>query len=297
MLLERTVLLKVAWRDPGSPSLLAEARRCAGVGSDAGRAVYSVGHHRGVEFVAGERCRARRCASTWAATPAAGARLAPTSWWRCSRVSRGRSSGSTAPASRSATSTPRRSRWSARGGWCSGGSRSGRSRRWGRPGCASRPRWCSAASRRPIRRQRSAIDLYGLGCLGLELALGRAPFAGRLDAGAVDRPRAHARAAGHRGPHRPAGRARRPAGRAGRQGSRGATAQRQRRRRPARDHRRAGRRQPRAACACWWSTTTAIACARSGARCAAPTRAPRSTPPATAARPRASSPAITPTSC
>ena len=42
MLLERTVLLKLAWRDPGAASLLLEARRCSGVASDAAAAGYSV---------------------------------------------------------------------------------------------------------------------------------------------------------------------------------------------------------------------------------------------------------------
>lgn len=32
MLLDRPVVVKLAWRDPGLPSLLAEARRCAAVG-------------------------------------------------------------------------------------------------------------------------------------------------------------------------------------------------------------------------------------------------------------------------
>jgi hypothetical protein len=54
MVLERTVVLKLAWRDPGSPSLLAEGRRCAGVASDAAAAIYSMGHHRGAEVLVGE---------------------------------------------------------------------------------------------------------------------------------------------------------------------------------------------------------------------------------------------------
>ena len=54
MLIERPVALRVAWRDPGAPSLVADARRCATVGGGPGAAVFAVGNHRGVEYVAGE---------------------------------------------------------------------------------------------------------------------------------------------------------------------------------------------------------------------------------------------------
>jgi serine/threonine-protein kinase len=55
MLLERPVALKLAWRDPGTPSLIAEARRCASVADPASVASYAVGNHRGVEYIVGER--------------------------------------------------------------------------------------------------------------------------------------------------------------------------------------------------------------------------------------------------
>lgn len=55
MLLERAVALKLAWRDPGSPSLVAEAKRCAAVADPAAVATYGVSNHRGVEYIVGER--------------------------------------------------------------------------------------------------------------------------------------------------------------------------------------------------------------------------------------------------
>jgi CheY-like chemotaxis protein len=55
MLLERSVALKLAWRDPGAPSLVAEAKRCAAVADPAAVQTYGVGNHRGVEYVVGER--------------------------------------------------------------------------------------------------------------------------------------------------------------------------------------------------------------------------------------------------
>ncbi|MFT3697254.1 MAG: serine/threonine-protein kinase [Kofleriaceae bacterium] len=55
MLLDRPVAFKLAWRDPGTPSLLAEARRCASVLDPCAVQVHGLGAHNGVEFVVGER--------------------------------------------------------------------------------------------------------------------------------------------------------------------------------------------------------------------------------------------------
>lgn len=57
MLVERAAALEIAWRDPGTPSLVPEARRCAAVAvhGTAAASVFGVGNHRGAEFVAGER--------------------------------------------------------------------------------------------------------------------------------------------------------------------------------------------------------------------------------------------------
>jgi len=54
MLLDRPVAFKLAWRDPGSPSLIAEARRCASVRDPCAVQVHGMGVHNGVEFVVGE---------------------------------------------------------------------------------------------------------------------------------------------------------------------------------------------------------------------------------------------------
>jgi len=55
MLLERPMAIKVAWRDPGTPSLVPEARRCTAVGDPGAVAIHAVANHRGVEYVIGER--------------------------------------------------------------------------------------------------------------------------------------------------------------------------------------------------------------------------------------------------
>ena len=55
MLLDRLVALKLAWRDAGLPSLIAEARRCAAVRDPCAVQVHGMGTHNGVEFAVGER--------------------------------------------------------------------------------------------------------------------------------------------------------------------------------------------------------------------------------------------------
>src|SRR5215470_16357935 len=55
MMIDRLVALKLAWRDPGLPSLILEARRCAAVRDPCAVAIYGMGNHQGVEYVVGER--------------------------------------------------------------------------------------------------------------------------------------------------------------------------------------------------------------------------------------------------
>jgi CheY-like chemotaxis protein len=54
MLVERPAALKVAWRDPGAPALLPDARRCASVAAEGAVAIWGLGNHKGVEFAVGE---------------------------------------------------------------------------------------------------------------------------------------------------------------------------------------------------------------------------------------------------
>src|SRR5579859_3696403 len=55
MMLDRPVAFKLAWRDPGTPSLIAEARRCAAVRDPCAVQLHGMGTHNGVEFAVGER--------------------------------------------------------------------------------------------------------------------------------------------------------------------------------------------------------------------------------------------------
>ncbi|HLL21239.1 MAG TPA: hypothetical protein VK427_03860 [Kofleriaceae bacterium] len=55
LLLDRLVAMKFGWRDPGSPPLLTEARRCSLVRDPCSVAIYGMGNHNGVEYVVAER--------------------------------------------------------------------------------------------------------------------------------------------------------------------------------------------------------------------------------------------------
>ena len=59
MLLDRPVALKLAWRDQGTPSLILEARRCAAVRDPCAVQVHGMGTHNGVEYAVGERVLGR----------------------------------------------------------------------------------------------------------------------------------------------------------------------------------------------------------------------------------------------
>jgi serine/threonine protein kinase len=55
MLLDRLVALKLGWRDPDAPSMILEARRCASVRAPCAVAIHGMGRHDGLEYVVGER--------------------------------------------------------------------------------------------------------------------------------------------------------------------------------------------------------------------------------------------------
>jgi len=55
MLLDRLVAIKLAWKDPGLPSMMFEARRCAAVRDSCAAGIYGMGTHQGIEYIVGER--------------------------------------------------------------------------------------------------------------------------------------------------------------------------------------------------------------------------------------------------
>ncbi len=77
MLVERTVALKIAWRDPGVQPLLLEARRCAAISDPAAVAIHAIGNHRGVEYVVAERTTGHMASEVIGAYAASGAVMPP----------------------------------------------------------------------------------------------------------------------------------------------------------------------------------------------------------------------------
>ena len=76
MMLDRLVALKLAWRDPGMPSLILEARRCAAVRDPCSVAIHGMGNHLGTEYVVGERVIGRLLGEVLARPPPAAEHLA-----------------------------------------------------------------------------------------------------------------------------------------------------------------------------------------------------------------------------
>ncbi len=54
MMFNRAVALKLGWRDRGATSLLEEARRCASVAASCAVQIHNAGNHNGTEYVVGE---------------------------------------------------------------------------------------------------------------------------------------------------------------------------------------------------------------------------------------------------
>lgn len=174
MVLERTVVLKLAWRDPGAPSLLAEGRRCAGLGGDAAAAIYSMGHHRGVEVLVGEFL----AVSSLRAQLDDGLRPSPDELVALLRRlatavaevhGAGFTIGDLAPEAVGTVGARR---------VVFGRFSLGQLAAVGPTGLCLAPEVVSGRVAPSDPTAAVAIDLYGLGCLSLELALGRSPFVG-----------------------------------------------------------------------------------------------------------------------
>jgi serine/threonine protein kinase len=180
MLVERAAVLKVAWRDPGTPSLVPEARRCAAVASHgtAAAAVFGVGNHRGAEYLAGEYIDGVTARDHLRAITATGAR--PSAIELVSLVlaaaralasvhQAGFAVGDLAPETVLITSDERivYGRFSL-----------GQVAPVGPAGVCYAPEVVTGARSAADPAAVAAIDLYGLGCLALELALGQPVFIG-----------------------------------------------------------------------------------------------------------------------
>ncbi|MBE7454550.1 MAG: hypothetical protein HS111_38540 [Kofleriaceae bacterium] len=180
MLLERAAVLKLAWRDPGAPSLVPEARRCAAVAAHgtAAAAVFGVGNHRGTEYVVGERVAGVTLREHLAAAAAAGARASAAELLgRFLAAARALASvhhagyavGELAPETLLVTADER---------VVFGRFALGQAPAVGPAAVCLAPEVVTGARSAADPAAVAAIDLYGLGCLAIELALGQPPFLG-----------------------------------------------------------------------------------------------------------------------
>lgn len=177
MMIDRLVALKLAWRDPGMPSLLLEARRCAAVRDPCAVAIHGMGMHNGVEYAVGERVvghmlrdvigvqltadqyltRLRTLVNAVARAHESGIAIGDISGSTilCERDGRmvlGRLSLSQIPA-------------------------------FGPLGQILAPEVVRGEAEANDPASAEAIDLYGLGCIAIEMARGAPPFAIDLDTG------------------------------------------------------------------------------------------------------------------
>ncbi len=180
MLVERAAVLKMAWRDPGTASLVPEARRCAAVTAHgtSGAAVFGVGNHRGAEYVSGEYIEGVTARDHLRAIVATGARPSATelvalilaaSRALASVHQAGFAVGDLAPETVLITPAER---------IVFGRFSLGQVAPVGPAGVCLAPEVVTGSRSAADPAAVAAIDLYGLGCLAIELALGQPVFVG-----------------------------------------------------------------------------------------------------------------------
>ena len=177
MMIDRLVALKLAWRDPGMPSLLLEARRCAAVRDPCAVAIHGMGMHNGVEFVVGERVTGqllREQISTELPADAYLTRLRAL----VTAVSRAHESGIAIGDISGATILCERE-----GRMVLGRLSLSQIPAFGPLGQILAPEVVRGEVEASDPAAAEAIDLYGLGCIAIEMARGTPPFAIDLDTG------------------------------------------------------------------------------------------------------------------
>lgn len=180
MLLDREVAVKIAWRDAGLPSLLAEARRCAAVRDPCAVQVYEMGQHGPVEFVVGERVDGvllgvELAASVTAATPLPEERYLAHLRGVAAAVARAHDAGIAVGDISGATVLV-----GERGRLVLGRLSLSQVPAFGPHGQIIAPEVLRGDSAADDPAAAEMIDLYGLGCVAIELAAGAPPFEGRL---------------------------------------------------------------------------------------------------------------------
>ena len=170
MMIDRLVALKLAWRDPGMPSLILEARRCAAVRDASAVAIYGMGSHEGVEIVVAERIVGRLLGETLAA-PLSPAEYLARFRTLVAAVTRAHEAGIAIGEISGATVMV-----DASGRMVLGRLSLSQVPAFGPLGQVPAPEVVSGDTDAADPSAAEAIDLYGLGCIAIELAQGKPPL-------------------------------------------------------------------------------------------------------------------------
>jgi CheY-like chemotaxis protein len=170
MMLDRLVALKLAWRDPGMPSLILEARRCAAVRDPCAVAIYGMGNHQGVEFVVGERVTGQLLGDVLSRTPDT-AELLARFRMLVAAVARAHEAGIAIGEISGATVA-----LDDDGRMVLGRLSLSQVPAFGRLGQILAPEVVRGDVEASDPSAAEAIDLYGLGCIAIEMARGTPPF-------------------------------------------------------------------------------------------------------------------------
>ncbi|MDB4958728.1 MAG: serine/threonine protein kinase [Myxococcales bacterium] len=169
MTLDRIVAVKIAWRDPGTPALIVEARRCAVVKDPCSVEIHALGFHNGAAYVVAERIAGWMLRDVPEPTTAIylkrlRALVAAVAKAHDARIAVGDLSGDTVlvgPGDRIVLGRLSLSQVPA----------------FGPHGCVFAPEIARGEVGASDPAAAEAIDLYNLGCVALEMASGEAPFA------------------------------------------------------------------------------------------------------------------------
>jgi CheY-like chemotaxis protein len=170
MMIDRLVALKLAWRNPGMPSLILEARRCAAVRDPCAVAIYGMGGHQGVEYVVGERVVGRLLGDALAGGLTSSEHLAR---FRTlvAAVTRAHDAGIAVGDISGATVLIDEN-----GRMVLGRLSLSQVPAFGRIGRILAPEVVRGEVNASDPSAAETIDLYGLGCIAIEMAQGRPPF-------------------------------------------------------------------------------------------------------------------------
>lgn len=172
MMLDRLVALKLAWRDPGMPPLILEARRCAAVRDPCSVAIHGLGNHQGIDYVVGERVTGRLLGDVLTRPPSPAEHLTKFRTLAAA-VARAHEAGIAIGDISGATVL------------IDGGGRIVLGRlslsqvpAFGPLGQILAPEVVRGEVEASDPSAAAAIDLYGLGCIAIEMASGEPPFSG-----------------------------------------------------------------------------------------------------------------------